>query len=104
MVILKQDGLEREVAGISPPTNDDVIALLSSSTKLSLFSLINEKTPHPQFKDADMIQGFESSFGKSRLVGFSKLERSVFTVNHSQCQVSYDISGFKLKNMDRVSH
>ena len=103
MVILRQDGLEREVAGITPPTNDHIIALLSSSTALSLFSLINEKTPHAQFTDTHMIQSFESSFSKSKLIGFSKLQKSVFTVNHSQCQVSYDISGFKLKNIDKVS-
>ena len=101
MVILKQDGLEREVAGISPPTNDDVIALLSA--RHSLFSLINEKTPHQQFRDADMIHGFEKDFGKDKLLSFNKIHKTMFTVTHSQCQVTYDITGFKLKNMDRVS-
>lgn len=30
MVILKEDGLEKEIENIRPPTNDDVISLLSS--------------------------------------------------------------------------
>ena len=49
MVILREDGLEKEVKDIHPPTNDDVISLLSG--KLSLFSLINDSTPNIQFKD-----------------------------------------------------
>lgn len=53
--ILKEDGLEKQVLGILPPTNNDIINIISG--KLSLVSLINDMTL-PQFKDEDIIQSF----------------------------------------------
>lgn len=55
MEILKEDGLEKQIMGILPPTNDDIINIISG--KLSLVSLINDMTL-PQFKDEDIIQSF----------------------------------------------
>ena len=101
MVILRQDGLEKEVSGISPPTNDNVIALLTGQK--SLFSIINDITPNQQFKDPDIISGFQREFGKSPLMSFNLIHKTVFTVRHSQCKVTYDTTGFKLKNMDKLS-
>lgn len=101
MVILKEDGLEKEVADIHPPTNDAVIALLAG--KLSLFSIINDNTPNVQFKDEDMIAGFHRDFTKNPLLRFDLIRKHLFTVVHSQCEVTYTIDGFKLKNQDRVS-
>ena len=101
MVILREDGLEREVAGINPPTNDNIIALLSG--KLSLFSIINDNTPNAQFRDEDMISGFNRDFGKSSLLKFDLIKKKHFTIVHSQCEVTYHIEGFKFKNQDRVS-
>ena len=86
---------------IHPPTNDDVIYLLSE--KLSLFSIINDNTPNTQFKDQDMMHGFQRDFGKSRLIKFDLLNKNYFTIIHSQCEVTYNIDGFKLKNQDKVN-
>lgn len=89
MIILKEDGLEKEVQNINPPTNDDVISLLSD--KMSLFSIVNDNTPNAQFKDQDMMHGFQRDFSKSRLVKFDLLNKSNFTIVHSQCEVTYNI-------------
>lgn len=101
MVILKEDGLEKEIANISPPTNDDVISLLSDKT--SLFGIINDNTPNAQFKDQDMMHGFQRDYGKSRLIRFDLINKNNFTIIHSQCEVTYNIEGFKLKNQDKVN-
>jgi myosin heavy subunit len=101
MVILKEDGLEKEIENIRPPTNDDVIWLLSS--ELSLFSIINDNTPNAQFKDEDMISGFQRKFNKNKLMRFDLLKKNNFTIIHSQCEVTYNIDGFKFKNQDKIN-
>lgn len=101
MVILKEDGLEKEIENIRPPTNDDVISLLSS--QLSLFSIINDNTPNAQFKDEDMISGFQRKFNKNKLMRFDLLKKKNFTIIHSQCEVTYNIDGFKFKNQDKIN-
>lgn len=73
MVILREDGLEKEIQDIKPPTNDDVIALLCS--KLSLFSIINDNTPNQQYKDADMMHGFKRDFSTSKLLKFDLINK-----------------------------
>jgi hypothetical protein len=89
MVILKEDGLEKEISDIRPPTNEDVISLLSS--KLSLFSIINDNTPNIQFQDKDMINGFDKDFKSNKLIKFDRINKGRFTIIHSQCEVSYNI-------------
>lgn len=101
MVILREDGLAKEVESIRPPTNDEVISLLSD--KKSLFSIINDYTPNAQFKDQDMMHGFQRDYTKCNLIKFDLLNKSNFTIVHSQCEVTYNIEGFKLKNQDKVS-
>lgn len=101
MAILREDGLERQIQEINPPTNDKVISLLSD--KISLFSVINDYTPNAQFKDEDMMLGFQRDFPKSKLIKFDLIKKTNFTIVHSQCEVTYNIEGFKLKNQDRVS-
>lgn len=101
MIILREDGLEKEIKDINPPTNDNVISLLSG--KLSLFSIINDNTPNVQFKDEDMIAGFQRDYGKNPLLRFDLIKKNNFTIVHSQCEVTYNIDGFKLKNQDKVS-
>lgn len=56
MEILKSDGLEKEISSINPPTNDQIIYVISGN--LSLFSIINDFTMPQQFKDSDIINGF----------------------------------------------
>ena len=70
---------------------------------MSLFSIINDITPNVQFKDSDMMHGFQRDFSKSRFVKFDLLNKNNFTIVHSQCEVTYCIEGFKSKNQDRVS-
>ncbi len=60
MVVLKEDGLKKEIENIRPPTNDDVIWLLLSEP-----SLFYDNTPNAQFKNEDMISGFQSKFNKN---------------------------------------
>jgi hypothetical protein len=74
---------------INPPTNDDVISLLSD--KRSFFSIINDNTPGAQFKDQDMMHGFQRDYSKSPLLKFDPINKSNFTIVHSQCKVTYNI-------------
>jgi myosin heavy subunit len=62
--------------------------------KISLFSIINDYTMPPQFKDTDIMSGFQNKL-KSQSVEFDKLNKSKFVVIHSQCSVKYDVEGFK---------
>jgi hypothetical protein len=63
-------------------------------------SIINDMTL-PQFRDEDMVQGFHKI--NSPFLHFSKLNRNVFKIEHTQAPVEYSISGFKMKNQDRVN-
>jgi hypothetical protein len=65
------------------------------SGKLSLFSIINDGTTTQQFKDSDIIQGFESKLSQYPILKFDKFHKTDFTILHSQCQVRYNIDGFK---------
>jgi myosin heavy subunit len=64
------------------------------SGKVSLFSIINDNTMPVQFKDSDIISGFQSKL-KTPCLEFDKLNKNRFTIIHSQCNVKYDIEGFK---------
>ena len=88
MEILKSDGLDQEVKSIHPPTNDEIINIISGS--LSLFSITNDLTMPQQYKDSDIIHGFETQL-KSSFLGFDKLNKHKFFINHSQCKVVYSI-------------
>ena len=99
MEILKSDGLEEEVKNIHPPSNDEIINIISGS--LSLFSIINDFTMPQQYKDSDIIRGFEGKL-KSPHLTFDKINKSKFTIAHSQCSVNYIIDSFKQKNQDKV--
>lgn len=70
---------------------------------MSLFSIINDNTPNQQFKDQDMMHGFQRDFGKHRHIKFDLLNKNNFTIIHSQCEVTYNIVGFKAKNQDKVN-
>ena len=70
---------------------------------MSLFSVINDNTPNPQFGDVDMMHGFQRDFGKSSFLKFELINKKNFTIIHSQCEVTYNIEGFKLKNQDKVN-
>jgi myosin heavy subunit len=98
MEILKEDGLEKQILGILPPTNDEVIAMISG--KLSLFSIVNDMTL-PQFKDSDIIQGFRKV--EHPALTFHKINKVRFTIQHTQAPVEYSISAFKTKNQDRIN-
>ena len=63
--------------------------------KISLFSIINDYTLPVQFKDNDIIEGFENKLSKSSCLEFDKIHKSKFIILHSQCNVKYDIEGFK---------
>lgn len=54
-----------------------------------------------QFKDSDIIAGFQSKL-KTPCLQFDKINKNKFTIVHSQCSVKYDIEGFKQKNQDKV--
>lgn len=92
MKILQEDGLDQHISSIKPPTNEAIIDTFSG--KVSLFSIINDNTMPIQFKDADMINGFQNKI-KSTCLEFDKLNKNKFTILHSQCNVKYDIEGFK---------
>ena len=88
MKILQEDGLDQHISSIKPPTNEAIIETFSG--KVSLFSIINDNTMPIQFKDSDMINGFQNKI-KSNCLEYDKLNKSKFTIFHSQCNVRYDI-------------
>ena len=100
MKILEEDGLANQIRSIKPPANDAIIEVISG--KLSLFSLINDLTMPPQFKDSDIFQSFQNKLSKSEHLKFDKTSQTKFTILHSQCNVKYEIEGFKEKNQDKV--
>jgi myosin heavy subunit len=50
-----------------------------------------------------MISGFQRDFSKSLLLRFDLIKKKNFTIIHSQCEVTYNIEGFKFKNQDKIS-
>lgn len=98
MEILREDGLEKQILGILPPTNNEIISVISG--KLSLFSIVNDMTL-PQFKDEDIIQGFRKIDHPS--LTFDKINRGKFKIIHTQAPVDYNIANFKSKNQDKIN-
>jgi myosin heavy subunit len=92
MKILREDGLEEQVLSIKPPTNESVIETISG--KMSLVSIINDFTMPIQFRDSDIINAFQTKL-KSQCLEFDKLSKNKFIIIHSQCNVKYEIDGFK---------
>jgi myosin heavy subunit len=81
--------------------NDDIINLMNG--KLSLFSIINDLTMPQQFKDDDIMQGLNSKLDNTKLLKFDKIHKNKFHIFHTQCEVVYNINGFKLKNQDKIN-
>jgi myosin heavy subunit len=50
-----------------------------------------------------MISGFQRKFNKNKLMRFDLLKKNNFTIIHSQCEVTYNIEGFKFKNQDKIN-
>jgi myosin heavy subunit len=50
-----------------------------------------------------MISGFQRKFNKNKLMRFDLLKKNNFTIIHSQCEVTYNIDGFKFKNQDKIN-
>lgn len=98
MDILEQDGLGDQICGLSAPSNEPLINLVSG--KLSLFSIINDMTL-PQFKDQDIVRGFQKL--SSPHLSFDQLKPQLFNLAHTPCSVSYSIGGFKTKNQDKFN-
>lgn len=65
------------------PTNDQIINLISG--KLSLFSVINDKTNPQQFKDEDIMHSFQKEFKEKLFIKFDKIHKKKFLIVHSQC-------------------
>lgn len=49
-----------------------------------------------------MVAGFNSKIPKSKHLTFHKMNNKKFEIKHSQCDVSYSIEGFKVKNQDKI--
>lgn len=49
-----------------------------------------------------MIEGFKSKLSNNKCLQFDKLNKNKFIIAHSQCNVKYDVDGFKEKNQDKV--
>lgn len=49
------------------------------------------------------MSGFHRDFSKNQLIRFDLIKKKNFTIVHSQCEVTYNIDGFKFKNQDKVS-
>jgi myosin heavy subunit len=71
------------------------------SGKISLFSITNDFTMPIQFKDSDILNAFQTKL-KSTHLEFYKLSKNKFIILHSQCNVKYEIDGFKEKNQDKI--
>lgn len=97
MEILREDGLESQIENIHPPTNRSIINLLTSC-----FKKINENTKMLQFKEESLVIGFKQSFNGNSLMQFDKINEKAFVIAHSPASISYQVTGFKLKNMDKV--
>lgn len=48
-----------------------------------------------QFTDNHIIQGIEAKLGTSPVLKFDKIDHTKFIILHSQCNVKYNINGFK---------
>lgn len=68
-----------------------------------MFSIINDYTTGQQYKDLDIIQGLEKDIKDKAIIKFDKINKNKFTVIHSQCEVCYNVDGFRLKNQDKVN-
>ena len=71
------------------------------SKKVSIFSIINDLTPHGQFKDTDILLSMQKEI-KSPTISYPKNIANSFAIKHSQCTVEYRMEGFKTKNKDNI--
>ena len=55
-----------------------------------------------QFKDEDMVAGFTTKLKNTPVIECDKIHNNKFLIKHSQCDVMYNIIGFKAKNQDKV--
>lgn len=101
MAILREDGLENQIDNIQPPTNDASVSLLDA-----IFRTIKDNTRIKHLKDQDIVAEFKANrinSGHIRNITYDKFNENIFVVQHSPCQVAYNVAGFKLKNQDKLT-
>lgn len=55
------------------------------------------------FTDKNMMDAIKSKYKSSQVVEMDQKIFDLFKINHSPCKISYNINGFKFKNMDKIS-
>ena len=104
MVEYKEEGLS--LGNVEHENNDSVLRFLEG--KLGLMSLLNEECIRPQGSDSgyvNKIYASHSTSSKASKLVFQKhyqLSKTLFGIKHFAKQVTYDATGFLMKNKDTL--
>ena len=64
---------------------------------------INDNTQHQQYNDQNIKTGIQDRFLPTNQITVNPKKQLFFTIKHSQCNVEYNVEGFKMKNLDKVN-
>lgn len=98
---MREDGLQKSIGNLTFPNNEQILELMHSR-KVSIFSIVNDLTPHQQFKDGDILNGIKKELNSSSKISYPQNMTNAFVIKHSQRDVTYLIDGFKTKNKDKI--
>ncbi len=76
---------------------------MMNGTGISIFSIINDNTQHQQYNDQNIKTGIQDRFLPTNQITVNPKKQLFFTIKHSQCNVEYNVEGFKMKNLDKVN-
>lgn len=57
-------------------------------------------------KDQDIVSEFKANRvnnGHVKNISYDKFDENIFVIQHSPCQVAYNVTGFKMKNQDKLT-
>lgn len=81
--------MEKDVKSIKPPTNDEIITMISVSGT-SVFSMINDTTKQQQCTDENIKTGIQNNLNGSKHIALNLKKKMTFIIQHSQCTVEYN--------------
>eukprot|EP01063_Lacrimia_lanifica_P020929 TRINITY_DN2819_c0_g4_i2.p1 TRINITY_DN2819_c0_g4~~TRINITY_DN2819_c0_g4_i2.p1 ORF type:complete len:1498 (+),score=401.50 TRINITY_DN2819_c0_g4_i2:110-4603(+) len=87
-----------DVSKVECPDNGPCLRLITG--KLGCFALLDEECALGEGKDLAFLEKFEANQGKHPFFAKKRTARTSFIIKHYAGDVSYEVEGFREKNMD----
>ena len=89
-----------DVSGVPFPDNTPCLKLIAGQG--SILALLDEECQLGSGTDASFLEKIKGKFSTHEFFCVQKLARTTFSIRHYACDVTYEVAGFREKNLDTL--